>query len=276
MPSISSERTSVKRRASVASRRAYASAPTRVAWNRPRPGDDDAARQHLVAVLLAHRLRLAGEQRLVDLEPVRHRARSRRPRPGRRRGARAGRRARPRRPRSRAPRRRARPARAAPTAPRGGRACAWRATPARSRSAALNTSTNPKSPSRASPNTRISTNIVPRIALNRVKRLARAISHERAARALVGDVDQPALLAVGDLGGASARRARCGGRARALHASPPRPPRRPTVVAAVHRAEERRSEHYGCSRHGHLLPPSGPGDRPRAARGAGGPRAPTA
>ena len=37
MPSISSDRVNVKRRASAASFRAYESAPTRVAWNRPEP-----------------------------------------------------------------------------------------------------------------------------------------------------------------------------------------------------------------------------------------------
>ena len=34
------------------------------------PGDDDAARQHFVARRLGDRIRLAGEQRLVELEPV--------------------------------------------------------------------------------------------------------------------------------------------------------------------------------------------------------------
>ena len=79
VPSTSSERTSVNRRASVASRRAYASAPTARGLEAPGARDDDAARQHLVAVVLADRLRLTGEQRLVDLEPVGRRARSRRP-----------------------------------------------------------------------------------------------------------------------------------------------------------------------------------------------------
>ena len=71
IPSISSDRTSVKRRASCASRRAYESAPTRTAWNRPGSGDDDAPGEHLVAFRLRHRVGFAGEQRLVHLEPVR-------------------------------------------------------------------------------------------------------------------------------------------------------------------------------------------------------------
>ena len=70
MPSTSSERVSVNRRASVASLRAYASAPTAVAWNATRARDDDAARQHLGVDRLVDRVGLAGEQRLVDLEAV--------------------------------------------------------------------------------------------------------------------------------------------------------------------------------------------------------------
>ena len=49
---------------------------------------------------------------------------------------------------------------------------------------ALTTSTKPKRPSAGDPNTRISASIVPRIALKRVKRFARTISRQRAARAL--------------------------------------------------------------------------------------------
>ena len=70
MPSMSSDCTSVKRRASAASLRAYASAPTAVAWKRPEPGDHEAAREHLVADALSIGVGLAGEQRLVDLEAV--------------------------------------------------------------------------------------------------------------------------------------------------------------------------------------------------------------
>ena len=66
-PSRSSERTSVKRCASAASCAACASTPTLVA-RISLPGHDEQTGEHLLARGLAHRVGLAGEQRLVDLE----------------------------------------------------------------------------------------------------------------------------------------------------------------------------------------------------------------
>ena len=129
MPSISSERVSWNRRASAAILRAYESAPTRVAWKRPLPAHDEAAREHLVARVLVDRVALTGEQRLVDVEPdfvaqqavardlvagteieqvVEHDLFDGDLRDVRRRG---------------------RPERVAHSAPRADRACAWRAAP---------------------------------------------------------------------------------------------------------------------------------------------------
>ena len=62
------------------------------------------------------------------------------------------------------------------------------------------TSTKPNSPSCGAPNTRISTNIVPRIALKRVSRLARAISTSDRLVRSSARLTLPALLALGDLG----------------------------------------------------------------------------
>ena len=73
-----------------------------------RARDHEAAGEHRFAGLLVDRIRLAGEQRLVDLAARRSPARCRRWRSGHRSGARRGRRARRRPPRPRAPRRRAR------------------------------------------------------------------------------------------------------------------------------------------------------------------------
>ena len=70
MPSISSERVSWNRRASVASFAAYESAPDPRRLEPAGARDDEAAREHLVARGLVERVALAGEQRLVDLEPV--------------------------------------------------------------------------------------------------------------------------------------------------------------------------------------------------------------
>ena len=166
----------MNRRASVASRRAYASAPTRVAWNRPAARDRDAARQHLVALVLGDGIGLAGEHRLVELEPV-DRAQDPVGRDlvaGAR--ARTDRRA---RPRSTAisrtsPSRTTRARGAFSTASRSSvRLARYSCTTPMS---ALNSRTKPKSASWPSPNTRMSTNAVPRIALNRVNTLARRIS----------------------------------------------------------------------------------------------------
>ena len=155
---------------------AYASAPTRVAWNRPAPATAMLPDSTSSPSRLCDRIGLAGEQRLVDLEPVARLARCRRPAPGRRRAARTDRRARRRRPRPRA---------ASPS--RTTRALGAESTASRSRvrlarhsctmpMSVLNSRTKPKSASCPSPNTRISTNIVPRIALNRVSTFARTIS----------------------------------------------------------------------------------------------------
>ncbi len=175
MPSISSERVSVKRRASVASRRAYASAPIAVAWNRPRPAtamlpDNTSAPSSLVT----------GSDSPVSIDssssspstdctipsattwsPARRSQRSpsttsvtsiSRTSPSRTTRARGA--------LSTASRSRVRLAR-----------YSW-TTPMRT----LNNKTIPNRPSWPSPNTRMSTNAVPRIALNRVKTLARRIS----------------------------------------------------------------------------------------------------
>ena len=153
----------------------------------------------------------------------------RRPRPGRRRAARAGRRARRRRPRSRAtaPSRTTRAVGADSTARRSSvrfarHSCTMPIS-------ALVTSTKPNSASCAAPNTRISTNIVPRIALKRVKssrgRSRRAIgscarrrgcTRPRCSRSATSAARQP--VGAGD-------------EARELPAPPPCPPRTKTVVA---------------------------------------------
>ena len=68
VPATSSERVTVKRRASVASLVAYASAPTAVAWNRPWPATTIDPDRTWSLGRLRHRIGLAGQQRLVDLE----------------------------------------------------------------------------------------------------------------------------------------------------------------------------------------------------------------
>ena len=179
----------MKRRASVASRRAYASAPTRVAWKRPAAGDHDAARQHLVALVLGDRIGLAGEHRLVELEAVDRQQRSRRPAPGRRRGARTGRRARLVDGDLGRLRRRARrgPGARSSTASRSSvRFARYSCTTPMS---VLNSSTKPKSASWPSPKTRISTNIGAEDRVEAREHVGPDDLAERAARALVGDVD---------------------------------------------------------------------------------------
>ena len=71
MPATSSECVSVNRRASAASLRAYASSPTAVAWNRPVPATTIAPDSTSSPRRFSDRLGLPGQQRLVELEPVR-------------------------------------------------------------------------------------------------------------------------------------------------------------------------------------------------------------
>ncbi len=200
MPSTSSERTSVNRRASAASLRGVGIGADPRRLHAARAGHDEAARQHLRRPAPCRRgrpHRSAATRRSRDRPrcgPHRRRA------PGRRSAAPAGRRARPPRRRSRetspvahdARLRRAR-------APRAGRGCAWRGSPARSRSAAFATRMMPNVASWICPTTRMTASIVPRIALKRVKTLARMISRVGAARPVAGVVRQALLDALADL-----------------------------------------------------------------------------
>ena len=70
MPSISSELVSWNRRASAASLRGVGVAARPRGLEATRARDHEAPGQHLVAGVLVHRIALAREQRLVDLEPV--------------------------------------------------------------------------------------------------------------------------------------------------------------------------------------------------------------
>ena len=177
MPSISSERVSWNRRASAASFAAYDVGADARRLEPPAARDHEAARQHLVARRLVDRVALAGEQRLVDLEPVGGRAPRRRTGSGRRRAARAGRRAPPLRPR---------PRRTAPSrTTRATGAFEHREPVERALRAHLLDDADQRSwrrargrtrPSWIGPTTRMTASIVPRIALKRVKTLARTIS----------------------------------------------------------------------------------------------------
>ena len=71
MPSISSERVQREPAGLVGELGGVGVGADPVAWNPPVPGDHEAARQHLVARRPCRRVGLAGEQRLVDLEPGR-------------------------------------------------------------------------------------------------------------------------------------------------------------------------------------------------------------
>ena len=71
MPSISSERVSWNRRASVGELRRVRIGADLGRLEPARPRGDEAARQDVVALALVDRVALAGEQRLVDLEPGR-------------------------------------------------------------------------------------------------------------------------------------------------------------------------------------------------------------
>ena len=141
----------------------------------PDPGDDDAAREHLVAGGLGDRVRLAGEQRLVDLEPVGVSY----PTVGRDLVAGAQLEEivdhdRFDRDLGRSPSRTTRALGALSTASRSSvRFARYSCTMPMS---AFATSTMPNSASWIGPTIRITTSIVPRIALNRVKMLARTIS----------------------------------------------------------------------------------------------------
>ena len=94
-------------------------------------GHAQAARAQLVAGVLDDRVGLAGEQRLVGLDPASRRAAARRPRSGRRAAPAARRHAPPRPGRSRPPGRRGRRAPAPGRAAGAGRACAWPGSPGR-------------------------------------------------------------------------------------------------------------------------------------------------
>ena len=69
-PARSSDFASTKRRPSVASRRPYGRFADDFGKVLPAPRDDPRAGQHRAPLRLRHRLRLAGEQRLVDFEVV--------------------------------------------------------------------------------------------------------------------------------------------------------------------------------------------------------------
>ena len=70
MPSISSDFERVNFLVSAASRWAYASAPTAVAWKAPDPATTMEPESTWSPVLLSTASDFAGEQRLVDLQPV--------------------------------------------------------------------------------------------------------------------------------------------------------------------------------------------------------------
>ena len=139
-------------------------------------GDDDRAGQHLGPRSLVDGVRLAGQERLVDLQAVRGDAPDRRRAPGRPPAAAPGRRAPPRRPRAPVLRRRA------PPSPRGAFRTARRSRVRLARSswmmpmAAFQTMTRPKSASAGDPTTSTATNSTPRMALKRVRTLARMMA----------------------------------------------------------------------------------------------------
>ena len=233
MPSISSERVSCEPAGlgGELARRTRRRRPA-VAWKRPDPATTKLPESTSSPAALVDRVALAGEQRLVDLEPVGVAHHAVGTGPGRRCAARAGRRARPSSTATsrtvavahdRAPRAR--------SAPRAGRASAWPAPPGRCRSARSTTITRPNRASAGEPTTRTTTNSTPRMALKRVKTLARTISPSvRLVRSSTW-LTWPGRDPLGDLG-AGQPRGRVEQRGRRVHLGPdgtPRPsdPRRP-------------------------------------------------